>query len=431
MTTSSRASRLATLRWVALTILAATAAAVAPHVISRATPSGTVEAVSIGPGVGMPGAPATTTSGLLQRIDEMEARLRAQPDDTGAAVLLADALLRQARATNDGRPAGRASEVLNAALKEHPGQYDVLRMLGAIYLSQHRFRDALEIARRSRDLRPDDAWNYGVMGDAQVELGEYPAAFDAFDTMMGLRPNAAAYARVAYARELQGDVDGALVAMQRAAKATAPNDPEAQAWYAAQTGELYLKLHKLDDADREFRRAVFLFPNYPLAVIGQGKVRVARGDRDGALAIYLEQLKRTPTLDLAARIGDLYAARGDAARSEHYYQLAEDLAGPGMVQTEANLALYLADHDRKLSDAVRIAEAVAAKRHDIFTQDALAWAYYKAGRFKDAYAASQLALRTGTRDEALLARGERIRDAAARVSSRDAESVRTPRELIR
>ncbi len=419
MTILSPASRLVRLRWVGVTILAATVAAVAPHVISRAKPSRDSEAVSIGPAVGMPGAPATTTSGLVERIIEMEARLRAQPDDTGAAVLLADALLRQARATNDGRPAGRASEVLSAALKEHPGQYDLLRTLGAIYLSQHRFRDALEIARRSRDQRPDDAWNYGVMGDAHVELGEYPDAFDAFDKMMALRPNAAAYARVAYARELQGDVDGALSAMQRAARATAPNDPEAQAWYAAQTGELYFKLHKLDDADREFRRAVFLFPNYPLAVIGQGKVRVARRDRDGALAIYLDQLKRTPTLDLAARIGDLYATRGDAAQSDRYYQLAEDLAGPGVVQTEANLALHLADHDRKLSDAVTIAEAVAAKRHDIFTEDALAWAYYKTGRFNDAYAASQRALRTGTRDEALLARADRIRAAAARGSSRD------------
>jgi tetratricopeptide (TPR) repeat protein len=309
--------------------------------------------------------------------------------------------------------------VLNAALKEHPAQYDALRMLGAIYLSQHRFRDALEVARRSRNLRPDDAWNYGVMGDAQIELGEYPAAFDAFDKMMALRPNAAAYARTAYARELQGDVEGALGAMRLAAKAAAPNDVEAQAWYASQTGELYLKIHRLGDADREFRRAVFLFPNYPLAVIGQGKVQAARGDREGALAIYLEQLKRTPTLDLAARIGDLYSAQGDAAQAEHYYQLAEELAGPGVAQTEANLALYLADHDRKLSEAVTIAETVVAMRHDIFTEDALAWAYYKVGRFEDAYTASQRALRTGTHDEAMLARAARIRAAARPAVARD------------
>jgi tetratricopeptide (TPR) repeat protein len=401
------------LKWIGLTILAAAAAAVLPHVVPSAR-SPQEAPTSIGPAVGMPGAPPTTSSGLKQRIEEMEARLRGAPTDPGAAVLLADALLRQARATNDGRPAGRASQVLNAALKEHPRQYDVLRLLGATYLSQHRFRQALDVARQSRDLRPDDAWNYGVMGDAQIELGDYPQAFDAFDKMTALRPSAASYARVAYARELRGDMTGALAAMQMAASATAPNDPEAQAWYAVQTGELYLKMHRWDDADREYRRAIFVFPDYPLAVVGQGKLQVARGDRDRALALYLEQLKRTPTLDLAARIGDLYAERGDAVQSEHYYQLAEDLAGPGVAQTEANLALFLADHDRKLPAAVEIAETVATARHDIFTEDALAWVYYKAGRFDEAYAASQRALRTGTRDDALLSRAARIRTAVQR-----------------
>src|SRR5262249_29140683 len=152
---------------------------------------------------------------------------------------------------------------------------------------------------------------------------------------------------------------------------------------------LYLKLQRLDEADREYRYAMFVFPQYPLAMVGQGKVKVARGDLDAALAIYLDQLKRTPTLDLASRIGDLYAQQGDAAQAERYYQSAEDVAGPGIAQTEANLALFLADHNRKLSEAVTIAEAVATVRHDIFTEDALAWAYYKVGRIDDALAASK------------------------------------------
>jgi tetratricopeptide (TPR) repeat protein len=404
-------NRATQLGWIAATILVGIVAAVVPRLVSHASPRSDVP-VNMAPGVGMPGGPPTSAAGLLQRISDMEGRLRAQPRDIGAAVLLSDALLRQARATNDGRPANRASDVLKAALKENPGQYDALRMLGAIYLSQHRFREALDVGRRARDERPGDAWNYGVMGDALIELGEYDKAFEAFDTMMSMRPSATAYARVAYARELRGNVDGALEAMQLAAQATSPQDPEAGAWYAAQVGELYLKTGKLADADREFRRAAFLYSNYPAAVVGQGKVKVARGDRDGALALYLEQMKRTPTLDLAARIGDLYAERGDAAESERYYRLAEDVAGPGVAQTEAHLALFLADHDRKLTDAVQIAERVAAARQDIFTEDALAWAYYKVGRLDDAYAASQRALRTGTRDERLLAHAAQIRAAA-------------------
>jgi tetratricopeptide (TPR) repeat protein len=163
---------------------------------------------------------------------------------------------------------------------------------------------------------------------------------------------------------------------------------------------------------------VFYFPDYPLAKIGQGKVEVARGDKDAALALYLDQVTRTPTLDLAARIGDLYAWRGNATEAERYYQMAEDVAGPGMAQTEANLALFLAEHDRKLPQAVKIAETVASTRHDIFTEDALAWAYFKSGRIDDAYAASEQALRTGTRDDRLLARAAAIRDAWQKRGSR-------------
>src|SRR6266571_965881 len=89
--------------WVGLTILVGVLAAVAPHLISRAAPRREAP-VNIGSAVGMPGAPPTSPTGLVQRISDMEGRLRTQPHDTGAAVLLADALLRQARATNDLRP---------------------------------------------------------------------------------------------------------------------------------------------------------------------------------------------------------------------------------------------------------------------------------------------------------------------------------------
>jgi tetratricopeptide (TPR) repeat protein len=397
--------------WVVAATLVGIVAAISLHVIPRAS-GRPQEPLRLGPAVGMPGAPATSATGLRDRINTMERRLQAQPNDIGAAVLLSDALLRQARATGDGRPLSRAGEVLNAVLRQDPGQSDALRMLGAIDLSQHRFREALDVGRRARDLRPSDAWNYGVMGDALIELGEYDQAFEAFDTMMALRPGAAAYARVAYARELRGNLRGAIQAMQMAADATSPQDAEALAWYAAQLGELYLRTGKLDEADRAYRHAVFFFPNYPHAMIGLGKVRVARGDRDGALAVYLAQMKRTPTLDLAARIGDLYAEAGMAGESERYYQLAEDLAGPAMAQTEANLALFLAEHNRKLPEAVKGAEAVVATRHDIFTEDALAWAYYKVGWLDDAMAASARALRTGTRDDRLLSRAAQIRAAA-------------------
>jgi tetratricopeptide (TPR) repeat protein len=367
------------------------------------------DGVRMAPGIGMPGAPPTSEDGLRDRIAEMESRLAQHPADTQSALLLADALLRQARATTDGRPASRAATVLDGILKNEPDQYDVLRLLGAVELSRHRFRDALRVARRARDARPGDAWNYGVMGDALLELGEYDEAFLAFDTMVTLRPNADAYARVSYARELRGDLAGALDVMKMAADSTSDHDREAKAWYTTHAGELLLRLGRLRDAEREYRRAAFYFPDYPHAMTGLGKVRAASGDERRALEIFKAQLARTPTLDLAARVGDLLGGLGDRAGAEHYYQLAEDLAGPAAAQTEANLALFLAEHDRRISDAVRIAQAVASVRHDIFTEDALAWSLFKRGQVVEAFAASKRALRTGTRDERILRHAETIR----------------------
>ena len=398
------------LQWVVVSVLIGVGAAVVPRLKGGDPPS--LDPGSVAPVVGMPGAPPTSAEGLRTRISEMETRLEGQPQDSGAAVLLADALLRQSRVTGDGRLSSRAVSLITSVLKEDPGHYDALRMLGAAYLSQHRFRDALETGRRARDLRPHDAWNYGVIGDASIELGEYNDAFEAFDKMIALRPGATAYARVAYARELQGNLAGAIRAMEMAREATGARDPEAQAWYSAQVGDLHLRMGRLDEAEHEYRRAAFLFPQHPFALIGLGKVQALRGNRERALTIFLDQFGRTPTLDLAARIGDLYAQAGRVAEAERYYQLGEELAGPSITQTEANLALFLAEHDRKLPEAVRIAEAVAAARHDIFTEDALAWAYYKTNRLDRAASALERALRTGTRDERILSHAAAIRAAS-------------------
>jgi len=73
--------------------------------------------------------------------------------------------------------------------------------------------------------------------------------------------------------------------------------------------------------------------------------------------------------------------------------------------------LFLAEHDRKLTEAVALAEQIAATRHDIVTDHALAWAYFKVGRIADARKTIERALRTGSRDANLLAHAAAIRAA--------------------
>jgi tetratricopeptide (TPR) repeat protein len=371
-----------------------------------------------GSGAHAPNARAATTSRehLQRTIDAMRQRLSRQPADAQAAVALADALLRQARVSGNAGLASVAEQALTRVLKDEPLEYDARRMLAAVYLSEHRFRDAIREAERTRSQRPDDDWNYGVLGDGHVELGEYDEAFAAFQRMMDLRPTAGAYARAAYAFELSGRLDAALEAMRLSTDATAPNDPESLAWHHAQMGDLYRQLGRLDEADFEYRWAERSFPGHPFAKVGLAKMKETRGDRQGALAAYEELMSRTPSPDAAEKLGDLYASLGRMPEASQQYALAE--AGWRFDSPQpAALARFLADHDRRLDEAVRLSEQAAADRHDIFTEDALAWCYFKAGRLDDADAAMQRARRTGTRDRMILAHAAAIARAHDRARS--------------
>jgi tetratricopeptide (TPR) repeat protein len=271
-------------------------------------------------------------------------------------------------------------------------------MLAAVYLSQHRFADALEAAKRAQAERPQDGWNYATAGDALLELGRYDEAFDMFEQAVARRPDAGVYARVAYAKELQGDLRGALEVMKMAADATAPQDVEAAAWVRTQLGLLHVQRRDLRAARREFAHAEFLFPGHPYPLTGQVRLAVERGDYRGALQL-LERLPATP--ESMAMRGDLLAALGDLTRAEAMYLDSERLEREGWESEQPQpgaLARFLAVRDRNVPEAVRLAERAAAERDDVHTMDALAWAYFKAGRTADASAAIRRALRTGTVD---------------------------------
>src|SRR5439155_23350959 len=114
---------------------------------------------------------------------------------------------------------------------------------------------------------PTTAGVYGVVGDAEIELGRYPQAFASFDRMTALKPSLASYARVSYARELLGDPAGAGRAMELASSA-AVGEREAYAWTRVQLGLLELSTGHADTAARNMRLALTSFPGYAFALDG-------------------------------------------------------------------------------------------------------------------------------------------------------------------
>ena len=275
-------------------------------------------------------------------------------------------------------------------------------MLGAVLVSQHRFRDAIAAAEQARAIEPADAWNDGVIGDAHLELGEYEAAFDAFDAMMRKRPSAAAYGRASYARELQGDLDGALRLMQMALDATSAHDPESQAWHYAQLGDLLVPARTAwPTPSASTGTRCFTFADHPLAIAGLARVDAARGDLPAALAGYATLEASAAMPEHAARMGEIEQALGRPIDAARHFALAEQGWRNRHARAGASGAAAR-PRPRPRRRGAGHCRAGRGEPHDIFTMDAVAWAAFRAGNLTRAVEASREALRTGTRDRTLL-----------------------------
>ncbi|HEX8355185.1 MAG TPA: tetratricopeptide repeat protein, partial [Pyrinomonadaceae bacterium] len=318
--------------------------------------------------------------------------------------LLAAAYMQKARETGDFSPNAKAEEALSRAEQLEPGGYDALRLRAKLLLTYHRFGEALEAARRAQARNPRDHDNYGALTDALVELGDYDAAVASAQAMVDLRPDTASYSRVSYLRELHGDSKGAVAAMRMAVESASPKDPEGVAWCRVHLGDSLARDGRAAEAEREYDHALYVFPEYHLALAAKARARLAADDAGAAEGFYRRAVERVPLPEYAAALGDLYTKLGRADEAGRQYELVEfvERGGAQGDTYTRQLAMFWADHDTRLDEALDVARRERAGRKDIYTADLLAWCLYKKGQYAEAKAAMDEALRLGTRDPRLL-----------------------------
>lgn len=339
-----------------------------------------------------------------RNVASAQSLIEKQPDDARGYNMLSAAFMRKARETGDFSFNARAEEALKHSLRVAPDNYDGLKLQAAVLLNFHRFAEALQVAERARAINPRDHEVYGAMVDALVELGEYPRAVDAAQTMVDLRPDTASYSRISYLRALHGDTKGAIGIMKMAAESGSPQNPEGTAWCRVHLGDELVNDGKLNEAERQYDHALYLFPDYHLALAAKARARYAAGDADNAVKFYKRAVERVPLPDYIAALGDIYAKLGRAEEAKQQYDQVEFIEKTGAAggTYSRQLALFWADHDMRLDEALAAAEKDRAERNDIYASDVLAWCLYKKGRFAEAKTAIDQALRLGTLDPRLL-----------------------------
>jgi tetratricopeptide (TPR) repeat protein len=327
-----------------------------------------------------------------------------QPEDSKGYNMLAAAFMQKARESGDFSFNARAEESLKHSFRVAPDNYEGIKLQAALLANFHRFSEALQTARRAQALNRRDYEVYDVMVDALVELGDYQRAVDAAQTRVDLRPDTASYSRISYLRALHGDTKGAIEAMKMAAESASPANPEPIAWCRVHLGDELMNDGKLNEAEREYDHALYSFPDYHLALAAKARARYAAGDTDNAIVFYKRAIERVPLPEYIAPLGDLYAKLGRADEAKQQYDQVEFIEKMGAAGDtySRQLALFWADHDVRLDEALAVAERERAARNDIYTSDVLAWCLYKKGRFAEAKTAIDEALRLGTRDPRLL-----------------------------
>lgn len=388
---------------VGITAIVAAALLVAGAVVNlrgAATPdrtfaTATSSSALLGPAVG-PGS-------LESSIAALQSRLRLVPDDSRGYASLGLAYVVQARVTADPAWYPKAEGALRESIRLRENEnFEALLGLGVLALARHDFAAALDRGREAEALNPHSADVYGVVGDALLELGRYEEALDAFQTMVDTRPSLASYARVSYARELLGDVRGAIDAMGRAYDAAGTLTDEA--WAAYQLGELEFGRGDVDAAAGWFESGLERAPDYVPNLAGLAKVAWAEGDVELAIDRYGDVVAAYPSVEYVSALGDLYATSGREDLAQEQYAVVEAtraLAEANGVNVDLEIALFDADHGDSES-ALAAAEAEWARRQSVHVADAYAWALYASGRYDEAARIVGRALELGTRNASFL-----------------------------
>ena len=102
-----------------------------------------------------------------------EDMIRVMPDSPRGYNQIAAYYIKQARRIGDFSLNTKAETAVNKALELDATDIQARKLAASLQLTFHRFEKALELGTRMREEFPNDAFVYGVLTDANAELGNY------------------------------------------------------------------------------------------------------------------------------------------------------------------------------------------------------------------------------------------------------------------
>lgn len=357
------------------------------------------------------------TDAEIRELDIAWFTARAERDPSGGADLarLGALYLERGRESGDPRDALLAEQVARRSLRNRATHNAAAAsVLQVSLLAQHRFDEALVLARSALAAQPEHPGLRAAVGEIQMELGRYDEARASFTDLHAPSGDLAVSPRLARWMEIEGRPDRAT-RLLRSALATAQRQPArtpAQlAWYHLRLGDVALRAGHPSAADSAYREGLALHPDdHRLLGALAHSALVQRRWRD---AVDYGERAIAQTLDPATlgTLSDAYAALGDTVRSEEYARALDVavLQQPGAYHRA--WSLFLLDRGRHVETVSRKVRDELRTRTDVYGYDLLAWSLHARGRDREAASAMDHALAQGTLDAQLFFHAGMIRRA--------------------
>jgi len=365
-----------------------------------------------------------------QRVVRLQAIVAKTPADWKSLAGLGSAYVAEAAVTGDPALYPRAEESVKRSLKVRPkDNLPATIAQSSLSAARHTFPRALLWARRAHSLAPSNPDVDAVLGDAQLELGRYDEAFATFQRMIDLRPDLPSYSRISYARELQGDIDGAVAAMTSAQ--SAGGSATDGSFAAFHLGELEWNRGNSEAAVTHYREALRLDPTSVRAQAALARSAFFAGDTKAAIRQYRLVVERFPLPQYVAELADIYTVTNQPRLAKEQLDLLaaqRQLFQNAGVSVDADFALINANNDIKLKSSLAAMQSEWKQRKSIFVADALAWLLQKNGRSEEALRFSDQALKLDTRNALFYFHRSEIHrslgdEEAARRDRAEAESI--------
>lgn len=334
---------------------------------------------------------------------------RAAEDTTSASdrARLAALYLQRGRATGDFADYGRAERLARGSLAlrtERNGQTFVL--LSSALLARHAFAEALAVARRADSLNPGVPGHVALLGEIELETGDYVAASAHFSAIGFSGEDLTVAARLARWHELTGRVDVARRLLRSATRKVDRRDDlprEEVSWFHYRLGEIELRSGRLDAADSAFRRGLSIFPSDYRILSGLARLAAARQRWTEAIDYGNQAIAIQLDPATLGTISEAYGALGDTAQAAQYVRAmsASALAQPGPIHRAWGLFLLDQGRPHDVRRVLAKSRVEVRTRQDVYGYDLLAWALHKQGRNIPARAAIQRALAQHTEDAQL------------------------------